>query len=128
MGCPVDGLGADGASSGWQGNGAHSGPGVSELVFPGPALGKMPSQAARRASAPSGDGEEPPSEGLGGHQLLAQTDARSPVGQVVGHHLDRQPGRRLQGDLAAKRPEGRWFSPTPYLRSRMAFSISAWRR
>ena len=33
-----------------------------------------------------------------------------------------------QAPLAAKRPEGRWFSPTPYLRSRMAFSISAWRR
>ena len=30
-----------------------------------------------------------------------------------------------QAPLAAKRPEGRWFSPTPYLRSRMAFSISA---
>ena len=24
--------------------------------------------------------------------------------------------------------QGRWLSPTPYLRSRMAFSISAWRR
>ena len=33
-----------------------------------------------------------------------------------------------QAALAAKRPEGRWFSPTPCLRSRMAFSISAWRR
>ena len=33
-----------------------------------------------------------------------------------------------QAALAAKRPEGRWFSPTPYLRSRMAFSTSAWRR
>ena len=33
-----------------------------------------------------------------------------------------------QAVLAAKRPEGRWFSPTPYLRSRIAFSISAWRR
>ena len=33
-----------------------------------------------------------------------------------------------QAALAAKRPEGRWFSPTPYLRSRMAFSISAWGR
>ena len=33
-----------------------------------------------------------------------------------------------QAPLAAKRPEGRWFNPTPYLRSRMAFSISAWRR
>ena len=33
-----------------------------------------------------------------------------------------------QAALAAKRPEGRWFSPTPYLRSRIALSISAWRR
>ena len=27
-----------------------------------------------------------------------------------------------QAPLAANRPDGRWFSPTPYLRSRMAFS------
>ena len=33
-----------------------------------------------------------------------------------------------QAALAAKRPEGRWLSATPYFRSRMAFSISAWRR
>ena len=33
-----------------------------------------------------------------------------------------------QAALAAKQPEGRWLSPTPYLRSRMEFSISAWRR
>ena len=33
-----------------------------------------------------------------------------------------------QAPLAAKRPDGMWFGPTPYLRSRMAFSISAWRR
>ena len=33
-----------------------------------------------------------------------------------------------QAALAAKRPDGRWLSPTPYLRSRMVFSISAWRR
>ena len=26
----------------------------------------------------------------------------------------------IQAALAAKRPEGRWFSPTPYFRSRMA--------
>ena len=30
--------------------------------------------------------------------------------------------------FAAKRPEGRWLSPTPYLRSRIAFSTSACRR
>ena len=28
-----------------------------------------------------------------------------------------------QAALAAKRPEGRWFSPTPYLRSRMAYFL-----
>ena len=29
---------------------------------------------------------------LVGHHLLAQTDARCPAGEVVGHHLYRQPG------------------------------------
>ena len=33
-----------------------------------------------------------------------------------------------QAALAAKRPDGRWFRPTPYLRSRIAISTSAWRR
>ena len=37
-------------------------------------------------------GEEPPPEGFGGHDLLAQTDSRRPAGQVVGHHLYRQLG------------------------------------
>ena len=52
----------------------------------------MQSEAARRAGEPSGYGEEASSEGLGGHQLLAQTEARRPASQVVGHHLHRQPG------------------------------------
>ena len=52
----------------------------------------MQSEAARRAGEPSGEGEEPPPEGLGGYQLLAQTDARGPACQVMGHHLHRQPG------------------------------------
>ena len=91
-GCLVDGSGADGAPSGWQWNGAHSGQGVSELGFPGPVLRKMQGEAARRAGEPSGQGEEAPPEGLGGHHLLAQTDARGPAGQVMRHHLDGQPG------------------------------------
>jgi hypothetical protein len=33
-----------------------------------------------------------------------------------------------QAALAANLPEGGWLSATPYLRSRMVFSISAWRR
>ena len=40
----------------------------------------------------SGEGEEPPPEGLGGHHLLAQTGPRCPTGQVMRHHLYRQPG------------------------------------
>ena len=52
----------------------------------------MQCEAARRAGDPSGQGEEPPPEGLGGHHLLAQTDARCPAGDVVGHYLYRQPG------------------------------------
>ena len=57
-----------------------------------PSLWQMQCEAARRAGDPSGKGEEPPPEGLGGHHLLAQTDARCPAGDVVGHHLYRQPG------------------------------------
>ena len=74
----------------WQG--AQSGQGTIELGFPRPALWQMQCEAARRAGDPSGQGEEPPPEGLGGHHLLAQTDARCPAGHVVGHHLYRQPG------------------------------------
>ena len=33
-----------------------------------------------------------------------------------------------QAPFAANRPDGRWLRPTPYLRSRIAFSISAYRR
>ena len=40
---------------------------------------------------PSGEGEEASPEGLGGHHLLAQTDARRPARQVVSHRLYRQP-------------------------------------
>ena len=66
--------------------------GATELGFPGPALGKMQGEAACRAGEASGQGEEPPPEGLGGHDLLTQADAGCPAGQVVGHHLYRQPG------------------------------------
>ena len=58
----------------------------------GQRWGRCRVEAVRRAGEPSGDREEPPSEGLGGHHLLAQTDARRPASQVVGHHLHRQPG------------------------------------
>ena len=117
------------APSGGERQRSESGEGATELGCPGPTLGQMQSEAARRAGEPSGHGKEAASQGLGGHDLLAQTDARRPACQVVGDHLHRQPGALRQAqDWRGKRPEGRWFNPTPYLRSRMAFSISAWRR
>ena len=79
-------------SSGGERQGAQSGQSVAELVLPGPALGQMQSEAAGRASEPSGQGEEASPEGLGGCHRLAQADARCPAGQIVGHHLHGQPG------------------------------------
>ena len=40
----------------------------------------------------SGEGEEPSAQGLGGHHLLAQTDAGRPAGKVVNRHLHGHPG------------------------------------
>ena len=80
------------APSGWEWNGSQPGQGAAELGFPGPMLGKMQSEAACRAGEPSGQGEDPPPEGLGGHDLLTQADAGRPAGQVMRHHLNRQPG------------------------------------
>ena len=63
-------------------NRLQPGEGAAELLRLGPAFRKMQGQPACRAGEPSGDREEPPPEGLGGHHLLAQTDARCPAGQV----------------------------------------------
>ena len=52
----------------------------------------MQGQPACRAGEPSDQGEDPSSERLGGHDLLTQADAGCPAGQVVRHHLYRQPG------------------------------------
>ena len=80
---PDGGSAADGAPSGWEWKGSQSSGGATELVFPGPALGQMQGEAARLAGEPSGEGEEASSERLGGHQLLAQTEARRPAGQQL---------------------------------------------
>ena len=83
--------------SGWERQGPKSGQGAAELVFLGPTLWKMQGEAARRAGEPSGDGEEASPEGLGGHQLLAQTDARRPAGRVMCHHPVSNTGQALDG-------------------------------
>ena len=59
----------------------------------------MQCEAARRAGNPSGQGEEASLEGLGGHHLLTQTDARRPASEVVGQHLYGQP-RSIGGETA----------------------------
>ena len=66
------------APSGWEWNGSQSGQGAAELLLPGPAPGKMQSEAARRAGEPSGQGKDPSSEGLGGHDPFTQADAGCP--------------------------------------------------
>ena len=80
------------APSGRKRQGAQSSQCAAELGFPGPLLGQMQGEAACLAGEPSGQGEEPPPQGLGGHDLLTEPDARRPAGQVVRQHLHRQPG------------------------------------
>ena len=57
----------------------------------------------------SGEGEEVSSEGLGGHYLLAQADARGPAGQVVGHDPVSSTGQALYGQpggIGGEAPRG----------------------
>ena len=70
------------APSGWEWNGSQPGQGATELGFPRPALWQMQGEAACRAGEPSGQGEDPSSEGLGGHDLLTQTDAGCPASHL----------------------------------------------
>ena len=85
-----------GARSKW--NRLQPGEGAAELLRLGLAFRKMQGQPACRAGEPSGDREEPPPEGLGGHHLLTRTDARCPAGQVCAITW-----AESQAALAAKR-------------------------
>ena len=75
---------------------------------------------AERVSRPA-KGEEPSSEG----SWWSRSARPRPIRAVQRARLWAITCTASQAPLAAKRPEGRWFSPTPYLRSRIAFSISA---
>ena len=73
LSCP-DGVSAGWSPpSGWERQVAQSCQGATELVFPGPTLGKMQSDTARRAGEPSHEGEEASPQGLGGDHVFAQT-------------------------------------------------------
>ena len=69
--------------SGRKWKGSQSSEGATELGFPRPVLWQMQGEAAGRSGEPSGDRAEASSEGLGGHHLLAQTDAHCPAGQQL---------------------------------------------
>ena len=86
------------------------GEGTAELLLPRPAPGKMQGQPACRAGEPSGQGEEPPPEGLGGHYQLTQAEPRRPAGQVMRHHLYRQPG-----GVGGEAPRGEMVQPDAVL-------------
>ena len=80
------------APSGWEWNGSQSCQGATELLLPRPALGKMQGDLACRAGDPSGQGEDPPPEGPGGHDLLTRPMRVVQRARLWGHHLYRQPG------------------------------------
>ena len=107
--CGDVGAVADG-SSGWEWNRSQPCQGAAELLLPGPTLGKMQGEAACGACEPSGQGEEPPPERLGGHDPFAQTDPRCPTGQVMRHHLYREPG-----GVGGEAPRGHVVKPDAVL-------------
>ena len=94
--------------SGREWNGSQPGQGAAELGFPRPAIRKMQGQPACRAGEPSGQGEEPPPEGLGGGYPLSQTDPRRSSGPGCGPSSGRPARRRWRrsgprGDGSARR-------------------------
>ena len=78
--------------SGWEWNRSQPGKGAKDLALPWPGFWKMQGEAACRAGEPSHQGEDASAQRPGGHDLLAQADSRRPAGEVMRHHLDRQPG------------------------------------
>jgi hypothetical protein len=109
--------------SGEQGDRPQPREGRGEADGPWPARREVEGEPPGTAGEPPGDGEQAPAEGLGGDDPGPGAEAGGPAGEVVGHHLDRQPGA-VGGEPARRQV----LRPTPYLRSRIAFSISAWRR
>ena len=104
------------APSGREWNGSQSGQGATEL---GQRWGRQ-GEAAFRAGDSSGEGEEPPPEGLGGHHLLTQTGPRCPTGQTPSPVSP-------EAALAAKRPDP-LDQPHAVLQVSNGVRTSAWRR
>ena len=115
--------------SGWEWSRSQPCQGATELGFPGPTLGQMQSEAAGRAGVSIFMVIRPAIEKKRRRRVLVVTTCwPRPMRAVQRARLWAITWMASQAPLAGKRPDGRWLSPTPYLRSRMAFSISAWRR
>ena len=70
----------------------------------------MRAEPARREGNPSGQGEDSSTERLGGRDPFTQSDAGCLAGQVVRHHLYRQPGA-----VGGEAPRGHVFQPDAVL-------------
>ena len=70
-------------------------------VSQGQCWGRCRVKRACRAGDPSHQSEDPPPEGFGGHGPFGQTDARCPAGEIVCHHLHRQPSA-VGGEAAGR--------------------------
>ena len=108
------------APSGWEWNRSQPCQGATELGFPRPMLGKMQSEAARRAGELSRPARE---KNRRRRVLVVAIRSPRPSRAVQRARLWAIVWTASQAALAAKRPEGRWFSPTPYL-SRVSHSRS----
>ena len=113
------------APSGGERQRSESSEGATELGFPGPTLGQMQSEAARRAGEPSGPWKR---SGVAGSWVVTICSPR-PMRAVQRARLWAITCTASQAPLAGETaPRGDGSTPRRYLRSRMAFSISAWRR
>ena len=111
------------APSGWEWNGSQPGQGATDLFPHGQPLGRgRVRRRAERVIRPAR------AKTRRRRVLVATIRSPRPMRAVQRARLWAITCTVSQAALAAKRTEGRWFSPTPYFRSRMAFSISAWRR
>ena len=111
------------APSGWEWNRSQPCQGATELGFQGQRCGRC--RVRRRAERVSRPARE---KNRRRRVLVVAICSPRPTRAVQRARLWAVTCTASQAPLAAKRPDGMWFRPTPYLRSRMAFSISAWRR
>ena len=109
--------------SGREGHAAQPVQREQEPAGPWPARGQVQVEAARGAGEPAGQGQERVRRVL----VVIKVSPR-PIRLVQRARLWAMTARVSQAALAANFPQGKWLSPTPYLRSRMVFSTSAWQR